>query len=112
MKANLKWLSFLCLFGLTNVSLMVKTTPVTAQTRVNLNSLNGLFTPTQSQRFSRAGRERFEREIKIFSNPDKYFNNDLLTIDTAAIEQMKTPHPSSIFNSDPLQYELSPNKIN
>ena len=112
MKANFKWFNYLCLFCLTAISLTVETTPVMAQRTVDFNSINGLFTPTQSQRFFRMGRERFEREIEIFTNPDKYLNNDLLSIDPAAIEHMNTPHPNSILESDPLQYKLLPNQIN
>ena len=112
MKANFKWFNYLSLLCLTVVDFTIRTTPVVAQRSVNFNSLNGLFTPTQSQRFFRTGRERFEREIEIFTNPDKYLNNNLLSIDPAAIEQMNEPHPNSILKSDPAQYELSPNQIN
>ena len=61
---------------------------VKAENKPNLDSLNGLFTPTQSERFFQAGRENFEREIEIFTHPEKYLRDDLLQIDPELIEQM------------------------
>ena len=61
---------------------------VKAENKPDLDSLNGLFTPTQSERFFQAGRENFEREIEIFTHPEKYWRDDLLQIDPKLIEQM------------------------
>ena len=36
---------------------------VKAESNLNFDGLNGLFTPTQSERFFQAGREDFEREV-------------------------------------------------
>ena len=52
------------------------------------NITNGLFTPTQSQRFFQNGREAFEREVKIFNHPERYWDNNVLQFDRGLIEQM------------------------
>jgi hypothetical protein len=47
---------------------------------------NGLYTPTNSQRFFEQGRVNFEREIKRFQE-DKNTTSNLLTIDEEIISQ-------------------------
>lgn len=61
--------------------------PAQAQQIPNLNVINGLFTPTQSERFFREGRQKFERELEIFKHPERYFNDDLLKLDLEPIEE-------------------------
>lgn len=55
----------------------------------DLNVINGLFTPTQSERFFREGRENLEREIEIFNHPERYLNDELLQFDSELIEKME-----------------------
>ncbi len=50
----------------------------TAKAQAYFDVINGLFTPTQSDRFFQAGREDFEREIELFTHPERYRSNDLL----------------------------------
>lgn len=52
------------------------------------NVTNGLFAPTQSQRFFQNGREAFKREVEIFARPERYWDNDVLQFDRELIEQM------------------------
>ena len=79
---------------------------VKAESTSDLNSLNGLFTPTQSEKFFQVERENFEREIEIFTHPEKYLRDDLLQIDTKPIEQMDRGQ----FNSD-RDWDNSPYKF-
>lgn len=51
--------------------------------------VNGLFTPTQSQRFFQEGRKAFEREVEIFNNPERYEGEKILQFDRELIEEMK-----------------------
>ncbi len=73
---------------------------------------NGLFTPTQSQRFFQAGREDFEREIEFLNYPERYLDDDLLQIDPELIEQMNRLQPPADFGSDNPQRELRIDIIN
>ena len=59
-----------------------------AQAQTNSPVIDGLFTPTQSQRFFEAGREGFTREVEILNYSEDYLGEDLLQIDPALIEQM------------------------
>lgn len=52
------------------------------------SSLNGLFSPTASERFFNAGREDFEDEIDFINNSDIY-DEDLLSVDEDIREQIK-----------------------
>lgn len=51
--------------------------------------INGLFTPTQSQRFFQEGRRKFELEVKILDNPEDYFNGDILKIPPELLREQK-----------------------
>ena len=69
-----------------------------AETRPDLNSLNESFTPTQAERFFQAGREDFEREVEIFTHPERYLREDLLQIDPKLIDRMNEYPPSDNAN--------------
>ena len=60
-----------------------------AESDLNLDVGNGLFTPTQSDIFFQAGREIFEEEIAILNHPEQYWRDDLLQIAPELLEQMK-----------------------
>lgn len=79
-----------------------------AENDLNFDALNGLFTPTQSEKFFQAGREDFEREIKFFNHPERYLREDLLKIDSELIEQMNQIQPDSEFDTHDAQYQLFP----
>lgn len=72
----------------------------------NLDSLNGLFTPTQAEKFFQVGRENLEREIEIFAHPEKYLREDLLEIDPELMEQVNQGQ----FYSD-FDWKNSPQKL-
>lgn len=61
----------------------------TAKAQGNSDVINGLFTPTSAQRFFQAGRDEFEKEVKVFTHPEQYPTNHLLRIDPALIKQME-----------------------
>ncbi|MEM8828400.1 MAG: hypothetical protein AAGE96_03465 [Cyanobacteria bacterium P01_G01_bin.19] len=85
---------------------MLTVTTAKAGSSQNLDSLNGLFTPTQSERFFQAGRENFEREIEIFTHPEKYLRSDVLKIDPEAIKQMDRSQFYSDYDWDNSPYKL------
>ena len=49
--------------------------------------INGLFTPTESQRFFEEGRRKFESDAIILNNPEYYFNDDILQISPELLRQ-------------------------
>ena len=81
---------------------------VRAESNFNLDPLNGLFTPTQSERFFQAGREDFEQEVKFFNYPELYLRDDLLQIDPEIIEQLNQPKSDRDFDRDAADYQLYP----
>lgn len=54
---------------------------------------HGIFTPTAADRFFKAGREDFSKEIDFLTNSEQYLNGDLLQIDEELIEQMQETQP-------------------
>ena len=79
---------------------------VKAEDSFNYDVLNGLFTPTQSDRFFQAGREDFEREVEFFNHPERYFKDDLLHIDPELIEQMNLPKEKPDFDREDAKWQL------
>ena len=79
---------------------------VKAESNFNFDVLNGLFTPTQSERFFQAGRENFEREVEIFNHPERYLEDDLLHIDPKLIEQMDLPREKLDFSQEDVKVRL------
>lgn len=77
-----------------------------AQDNIDVQALNGLFTPTESTRFFQAGRENFEKEVEIFNHPERYLRDDFLQINPALIEQMDRFGQSVNFRSQSGEYEL------
>ncbi len=84
---------------------------VKAESNFNFDVVNGLFTPTQSERFFQAGREDFEQEVKFFNYPEQYLRDDLLQIDPEIIEQLNQPRPDRDFDLDASDYQLYPESI-
>ena len=81
---------------------------VKAESNLNFDGLNGLFTPTQSERFFQAGREDFEREVEIFNHPEHYLSDDILQIDPALIEQMNQnkSYPDLDWENSPYELQI------
>jgi hypothetical protein len=77
-----------------------------AQDNIDVQALNGLFTPTEATRFFQAGRVDFEREVEIFNHPERYLRDDLLQINPELIEQMDRFGQSMDFHSQSGEYEL------
>ncbi|VEP12362.1 conserved hypothetical protein [Hyella patelloides LEGE 07179] len=72
----------------------------------NFNStLNGVFTPTAADRFFKAGREDFSKEIDFLTNSEQYLNGDLLKIDEELMEQMQETQP--LHDSVPGDFPIS-----
>jgi hypothetical protein len=72
--------------------LLVTDTPARSQDNIGSidNSvINGLFTPTASQRFFEAGRDDFERETRVMKDSGRYFDGDILEINPEVTKQMK-----------------------
>lgn len=84
---------------------------VRAESNFNFDVLNGLFTPTQSERFFQAGREDFEQAVKSFTYPEQYLRDDLLQIDPEIIEQLNQPKSDHDFDLDAADYQLYPESI-
>ena len=79
---------------------------VKAENKLDADVLNGLFTPTQSERFFETGREDFEREIKIFTHPERYLSNDLLKINSEIIQRIDLLRDFSGFERENVQFQL------
>ena len=77
-----------------------------AEDNFNFNVLNGLFTPTESERFFQAGREDFEREVEMFNHPERYLSDDLLKINPELIEQMDRSREFPDFSQESIQFQL------
>lgn len=88
------------------VAIVILAAITTAKAQVPLNVINGLFTPTQADRFFQAGRKDFEKEVERFNYPERYSGGDLLQISPELIEQMDQPQELPDFGADNFQYEL------
>ncbi|WP_019506850.1 hypothetical protein [Pleurocapsa sp. PCC 7319] len=76
---------------------------------------NGLFTPTSAQRFFEQGRRNMEREIEILEDPEHYFGEGILqinTIDIKVIQETGSTKPIDNFPGGSSQYELETNHTN
>jgi hypothetical protein len=73
---------------------------------IDVQALNGLFTPTEATRFFQAGREDFEREVEIFNHPERYLQADSLQISPELIEKMDRFGQFEDFNPQSGECEL------
>ncbi len=88
------------------VAIVILAAITTAKAQDSFNMINGLFTPTQADRFFQAGRKDFEKEVERFNYPESYSGDDLLQIDPELIEQMNRPQQIPDFGASNCQYEL------
>ncbi|MGF1589312.1 MAG: hypothetical protein ACFCU7_08725 [Pleurocapsa sp.] len=88
------------------IAMVIFAAITTAKAENYLDVVNGLFTPTESERFFQAGRADFEQEIELFTHPERYRSKDLLQIDPELIEQMDRFKQLPSFELDNSQYEL------
>lgn len=49
--------------------------------------INGLFTPTESDRFFQEGRRKFDAKTRVLDNAEHYFDNDILDISPEVLRQ-------------------------
>jgi len=77
-----------------------------AESNLNFDVLNGLFTPTQAERFFEVGREKIEREVEILNHPERYLSDDLLEIDPTLIEQMDRNRELPNFGRENAPFQL------
>ncbi|MDJ0649682.1 MAG: hypothetical protein QNJ60_13385 [Xenococcaceae cyanobacterium MO_188.B19] len=73
------------------------------------SAINGLFTPTAADRFFEQGRQQMEREADILANPERYYNDRLLqvnTIDIKIIDENGEPQPIPNFPEDSLENQM------
>lgn len=76
---------------------------------VNQSTFNALFTPTAADRFFEVGREQMEREAEILANPERYYDANLLqiqTIDINMINELGETEPIPNFSEDSPQNHL------
>ena len=64
--------------------------------------INGLFTPTEAQRFFQEGRRKFESDARILSNSDYYFNSNILQISPELLESPKNYKYHNFLREDAL----------
>ena len=94
-------------------TIILASAAITAKAQGDLSSVvplpsdvtNGLFAPTQSQRFFQNGREAFEREVEIFNQPERYWDNDVLQFDRKLIEKMNLLKANANSNLKEFQQE-------
>lgn len=65
--------------------------------------INGLFTPTEPDRFFQEGRRKFDAKTRVLDNAKYYFDNDILDISPEVLrqEQEKKYHDFREENSIP-----------
>jgi hypothetical protein len=96
------------LSSITFIVLAIVVIPLVDSLKAQENSqiLNGLFTPTNAQRFFEQGRREFQREEKIFVDREDYFNGDILKIKEEFTSQEKKPKPNFFNNQADRDYQL------
>ena len=87
------------------ITIVILAAITTAKAQNYFDMINGLFTPTQADRFFQAGRKNFEKEVERFYYPERYSGDDLLQIDPELIEQMDQPQQLPDFGADNFQYD-------
>ena len=58
-----------------------------------VNTLNGLFTPTKSQRYFQEGRRDFDIQVEILNDPDYYFNQQIPQFDEELLNETLESSP-------------------
>ena len=82
-------------------------TAAKSESKFDFDVLNGLFTPTQSERFFQAGREDFERrEVEFLNHPEIYLKDDLLQMDSELLEQIDLERPTLELKLENSQYQI------
>ncbi len=72
--------------------------------------LNGLFSPTASERFLEEGRRKMEREAEVLVHPERYKREGILKIDTTKIkkiEEIQEKEPTYHAPEDTSQQEVN-----
>ena len=88
------------------IETMAATKAQNIESNINQSVLNGLFSPTASERFFEEGKLNIEREVKILTNPERYQREDILqdnTLNMKIFEEMEETNPILNFPQDRLQ---------
>ena len=116
MKINtLNFASFCCIYGVLASVILGAVGAAKAQEAVplpNQSVLNGLYSPTASERFFEEGKKKIERETKILLNPELYNRENLLKnnlVKTKIIEEIEGINSNFDFPEDSLQQKYNPN---
>lgn len=113
MKTNaLHSVSFFCSSLIIAIALILFSAMGTAKAqnavpRLDEFDSNGLFTPTSAQRFFEQGRRNLDRNVEILEDPEHYFGEDILqvnSIDIKVIEETESSKPIDNFSEDNPQY--------
>ena len=106
MKINpLRFASFFCIYGVFTSVIIGAMDTAKAQEAVsmpNQSLLNGLYSPTASERFFEEGKKKIERETKILVNPKLDRREGILknNIVNNRIEQLEETNPILNFPKD------------
>ena len=107
MKINtLHFASLFCIYGTLASVIVGAMGTAKAQDAVPLSSqsvLNGLYSPTASERFFEEGKRKIEKQTKILLNPERYKREGILknNIDnTKIIEELEETNPIINFPED------------
>ena len=114
MKTNifmLQFAGFICIYssliiGVTSTAKAQEAIPLPDQT-----VLNGLYSPTASERFFEEGKRSIEREARILINPKLNQREGLLKnniINSKIIEELEDKNPILDFPQDNFQRKLEP----
>ncbi|WP_414621244.1 hypothetical protein [Calothrix sp. CCY 0018] len=109
MKINtLQLASFFCIYGTFASVIIGAMGTALAESNPpmpNQSLLNGLYSPTASERFFEEGKRKIERETKILVNPERYKREGILknNIVNNRIEQLEEANPIINFPNDGLQ---------
>ncbi|MBV6625785.1 MAG: hypothetical protein KI793_23135 [Rivularia sp. (in: Bacteria)] len=115
MKTNtLHFASLVCIYGTFATVIIGAMDTALAESTVPLpdqSVLNGLYSPTASERFFEEGQRNIQRETKILLNPELYRREGILKnniINSQIIEELEETNPILNFPNDSLQQKSNP----
>jgi len=115
MKINtLNFTSLCCIYGIFTSVMIGAIDTAFAETTVplpNQSVLNGLYSPTASERFFEEGKRNIEKQTQILINSERYKREDILKnniVNSKIIEELEQTNPIFNFPKDSLQRESKP----
>ncbi len=106
---NLHFAYFLCIcstFASVMISAMDTALAQISPSMPNQSVLNGLYSPTASERFFEEGKKKIEKQTLILVNPERYKPESILKINivnTKIIEELEQKNPILNFPNNGLQ---------